>query len=104
MAWPRSFLGRRCIIPVTLEQASKRPIFQSVDAVEGFSGRSTEKENNLTQEVGERLRLKVVGGSDAHGVGEIGRYVTIFEKNIRSEAELIAELKAGRFEAGYFHK
>jgi len=86
------------------EQASKRPIFQSVDAIEAFSGRTMEKESNLAQEVSKQLGLKVVGGSDAHSVSEIGRCVTIFDNNIESEAELITELKAGRFHAGYFRK
>jgi hypothetical protein len=86
------------------EQASKRPIFQSVDAIEAFSGRTMEKESNLAQEVSRQLGLKVVGGSDAHSVSEIGRCVTIFDNNIDSEAELITELKAGRFHAGYFRK
>jgi hypothetical protein len=86
------------------EQASHRPVFQLVDAIEAFSGKTTEKESNLAQEVSERLRLKVVGGSDAHSVGEIGRCVTIFDNNIQTEAELITELKAGRFHAGYFRK
>ncbi len=40
-----------------------------------------------------------IGGSDAHSVLEIGRCVTIFQNQIESEEDLVAELKAGRFSA-----
>jgi hypothetical protein len=38
-----------------------------------------------------------VAGSDAHRIDEIGRCVTIFQKEIRNEQELVEELRAGRF-------
>jgi len=34
---------------LTPEQGSKRPVFKSVDAIEGFNGKSNEKENGLAQ-------------------------------------------------------
>ena len=86
------------------EQASRRPIFRSVDAVEGFSGRTIDKENKLTQEAAEILNMKMSGGSDAHRIGDLGRCVTIFENTIHSEAELITELKAGKFTGAYSNK
>lgn len=82
---------------LTPEQASKRSIFKSVDAIEGFNGKSNEKENKLAQEVGAMLGMKLVGGSDAHKLEEIGRCVTIFENRLNTERDLIAELKSGRF-------
>lgn len=87
---------------LTPEQASRRPIFKSVDAIEGFNGKSNEKENGLAQEVGAILRMKLAGGSDAHRLEEIGRCVTIFKKRATTERELITELKSGRFNGGYF--
>jgi predicted metal-dependent phosphoesterase TrpH len=86
------------------EQASKRPIFRGVDAVEGFSGRSTDAENRLTQEAAEILHLRSTGGSDAHTAGDIGNCVTIFEHDVTSERDLIEELKAGRFHGAYFRR
>ena len=86
------------------EQASKRPVFQSVDALEGFSGKTMEKESILAQEVARKLGMKMTGGSDAHSLEGIGKCVTIFENKIANEQELITELKAGRFEGGYFGK
>ena len=86
------------------EQGAKRPIFKSVDALEGFSGKTIERESKLAQEVAQKLGMKMTGGSDAHSIKEIGKCVTIFENEVRSEAELIKELKGGRFQASHFHK
>jgi len=38
-----------------------------------------------------------VAGSDAHTYTEVGRCVTIFERAVGSEEELIEELRAGRY-------
>lgn len=87
-------------LQLSLEQASSRPVFRCIDAVEGRNGRSLEKENTLAQDVAKALNLNITGGSDAHEINEIGRCVTIFENSVTSEAELITELKAGRFNHG----
>jgi len=89
---------------LTPEQGSKRPVFKSVDAIEGFNGKSNEKENGMAQEVGKLIGLKLTGGSDAHNVEEVGRCVTIFKNKINTERELIAELKAGRFSGDYYQR
>jgi predicted metal-dependent phosphoesterase TrpH len=86
------------------EQASQRPIFKSVDALEGFSGKTAEKENLLAQEVARTLGMNMTGGSDAHSLEAIGKCVTIFEDNIKDEAGLVEELKRGRFQGAYFRK
>lgn len=86
------------------EQASQRPIFKSVDALEGFSGKTAEKENLLAQEVARILGINMTGGSDAHSLETIGKCVTIFESNIKDEAGLIQELKRGKLQAAYFRK
>ena len=86
------------------EQAARRPIFQSVDALEGFSGKTIEKESLLAQEVARILGMNMTGGSDSHSLEEIGKCVTIFEGNIKDEAGLIEELKRGKFRASYFRK
>ena len=85
---------------LSVEQASDKPVFRHVDAIEGFNGRSLDRENRLAREVAVRLGLEIVGGSDAHAVEEIGRCVTIFDNDIRKESDLIIELKAGRFRPG----
>jgi len=38
-----------------------------------------------------------VAGSDAHMPSEVGRYATVFERELTREEEMLAELRAGRF-------
>jgi len=75
----------------------KRPVFDKIDALEGFNGRNMEGNNMLACQLANKLGLSTTGGSDAHFPDELGKCVTIFQKDIWDEAELIAELKAGRF-------
>lgn len=87
-----------------LDDACAKQVFHVVEAIEICNGKSTDKENNLAHEISNRLKVKGVGGSDAHYLQEIGRCVTFFENNITSEEQLVAELKDGSFKAGYFRK
>lgn len=84
---------------LTIQKACQRQIFRLVDAIEVVNGWSVEEEIIFTQEVSSRLALKGTGGSDAHLASQIGCCVTIFENTIRTEQDLVAELKAGRFRA-----
>ncbi|HCH07667.1 MAG TPA: hypothetical protein DEW32_00510, partial [Dehalococcoidia bacterium] len=45
-----------------------------------------------------QLGLRGTGGSDAHLVSAIGKCMTRFDGDIRSELDLVAQLKTGRFE------
>ncbi|MEW6275213.1 MAG: PHP domain-containing protein [Bacillota bacterium] len=91
-------------LQMTLQSACTRPVFQVVDALETYSGKSTKKENELALAVGQKIPLKGAGGSDAHSLEELGRCVTIFEHQITNQAELINELKNGSYRAGYFRR
>jgi len=82
---------------LTPQKAGKRPVFQRVDAVEVRNSRVSEKENRFAAQVAKILGLPVIGGSDAHKPGEVGRYATRFADPIRNEHDLIAALKKGRF-------
>ncbi|MBM4331000.1 MAG: PHP domain-containing protein [Deltaproteobacteria bacterium] len=82
---------------MSVEQACQRKVFQYVDGVEILNCKLTDPENEMAGQVAERLGLLPVAGSDAHRLDEIGRCVTIFNKEIGSEQELIEELRAGRF-------
>lgn len=84
----------------TVEEAMKLPVIEFVHHLEVANGASSQRENDFTVEVAARLGLKGTGGSDAHSVHGIGCFVTVFEKEIKDEADLIAELLAGRFHAG----
>jgi predicted metal-dependent phosphoesterase TrpH len=70
-------------------------------AVEGFNGLAMRSENAAACEFAVRYGLHITGGSDAHMPGHIGRCVTSFERRVETEAELAAELKAGRFAGRY---
>jgi predicted metal-dependent phosphoesterase TrpH len=82
---------------LTPKKAGKRPVFREVDAVEVMNSRVSEKENSFAAQVAEILGLPVIGGSDAHKPGEVGRYATRFADHVRNEQDLIEALKKGRF-------
>jgi len=74
----------------------------SIDAVEGCNGRNKDICNQRAMEMAARYGLRTTGGSDAHEVGEIGTCVTVLERRISTDAELLDELKAGRFTSAPF--
>jgi hypothetical protein len=82
---------------LTLEDACRRPILNLVDGIEVANGWSAEEDVEFCQRLSARMGLRATGGSDAHLPRQIGCCITIFENGIRSEADLVAELKRGRF-------
>jgi predicted metal-dependent phosphoesterase TrpH len=84
-------------LQLDLEQACKRSMFQHVDGLEIHNCKVTDPENDMARRVAERLGLLGVAGSDAHRLDEVGKCVTIFEREVRTEQELIEEIRAGRF-------
>jgi predicted metal-dependent phosphoesterase TrpH len=80
-----------------VHQASQRAIFQYMDGLEIFNCKLTDAENQMARQVAEHLGLLGIAGSDAHRLDEVGRCVTILERKVGSESELISELRAGRF-------
>jgi predicted metal-dependent phosphoesterase TrpH len=86
-------------LQMTVEQACKRKVLEFVDAIEVGNGKLSPEENDMARKVSEKLGLAGTGGSDAHRVDEVGKWVTIFEKEIQDENQLVEELHAGRFSA-----
>ena len=86
-------------LQMTVEQACMRKVFEFVDAVEIGNGKVSADENDMARKVAEKLGLSGTGGSDAHRVDEIGKWVTDFEKTVQDERDLVQELLAGRFAA-----
>jgi predicted metal-dependent phosphoesterase TrpH len=80
-----------------VEQACQRPVFQYVDGVEVFNCKLTDPENDMARQVAAHLGLLGVAGSDAHRLDEVGRCVTLLEREVHAEKELIEELRARRF-------
>ena len=82
-----------------LDRASGDGFFESCVGIEGINGRGNEAQNQFSQDLGERLEIKMTGGSDAHRVEQIGTAATLFERKITGLDDLIQELKVGRFKA-----
>lgn len=82
-----------------LQELAKRPIFLLVDEVEVLNGATAEEENLLALRVAQHLGFRGIASSDAHSVSGIGRYVTVFEREVSTVTELVTEVKAGRFSA-----
>ena len=80
-----------------LTRACESPLFELADAIEVFNGRSLERENAFSQEMGGKLNMRGIAASDAHEVSDIGCCATFFETRITNLKELMVELKEGRF-------
>jgi hypothetical protein len=76
-------------------------VFEVVDAVEALNGCNTLQENLFALRVAQVLGKPVTGGSDVHSNQGIGIYVTVFERELESEKQMLEELHAGRFYAAY---
>lgn len=84
-------------LSLSLERAAARPVFQAVHAIEAYNCNVTEQETQIALDVGARLSLPCVGGSDAHALADVGKYHTVFPQAIRTDEELLAQLLAGNF-------
>lgn len=82
---------------LTLEELAEHPVFSLTDAIEVLNGGCIDRENALAREVANYLGKPQTGGSDAHMPLEVGRYATMFQKDLESEADMLTELHAGRF-------
>ena len=84
-------------LQMTVEQACQRKVFDFVDAIEIGNGKLSDDENDMARKVAETIGLPGTGGSDAHRIDEVGKWVTVFENDIGDEQELLEALKTGRF-------
>jgi len=82
-----------------LKKARRNPAYQYVRALEELNGRGSDKENEFSRRLCDVMELPGTAGTDSHAISDIGKCATHFEKDIRDERELIAEIKAGRFQA-----
>ena len=72
------FGHRRDQQSMPLEELAEHPVFSLADAIEVLNGGCIDRENRLALEV--------------------GRYGTLFEKDLESEEDMLRELGAGRFQ------
>ena len=102
------FRGYPCHAISDFEKAAelvlKRPVFDKVNALEGYNGRNMEGNNLFACQLAERLGVQYSGGSDAHAIDELGKCITVFDRMISDETGLLTELKAGRFTGMAYNK
>jgi predicted metal-dependent phosphoesterase TrpH len=67
------------------------------DALEVLNGGESDAANALAAAIAHAYGLKGTAGGDVHAAAGVGRCATRFARAIRSESELVAELRAGRF-------
>ena len=77
--------------------AAANPSYERVTAIETHNGRGSERENQFSRELRDRLNLPALAGSDSHELKDVGRCATQFERQITGLDDLIVELKANRF-------
>ena len=82
-----------------LDRASNDGIFGICAAIEGINGRANDLQTEFSLDLGNRLEMNLTGGSDAHRVDQLGTAATRFQREITGLADLIEELKGGRFQA-----
>jgi len=69
------------------------------DAIEVLNGNCSQDINIISWLASLKLGIPGVGGSDAHILTQVGKYVTIFETKIETEEELIKAIKSGNYQA-----
>jgi len=82
---------------IDVSSGCRLPILGHVDAIEAFNGWAYRREWQFTLDVCRRTGLRGTGGSDAHKLLQTGVCYTVFQRQIRNEQDLVAELRAGRF-------
>ena len=82
----------------TIDRPSGDVIFtlDGLAAIEGLHGRKKGSANDLAVEAADHMNLPCVGGSGAlDAIGQVGTAATLFRDPVRTEADLVAQLRAG---------
>lgn len=85
--------------PYRKSRPADSSIIDSSHIIETMNGRNNSYENNLTKNwiASRGNSSRGTGGSDAHTIQEVGKIVTVFEKNIYGIEELIRELHTASY-------
>jgi len=86
--------------PETAVEASAHPLFEVVDDIEVVNGSNTQQENLFSTGVARSLGLPGTGGSDVHSTHGLGRCVTVFDSDVKSESDLVEAIKARAYRPG----
>jgi hypothetical protein len=84
-------------LPEKPEDALDHPVFKLANAMEVANGGTDDRENAFAMSVAGLLKMPVTGGSDAHSVHGLGKFVTAFRDEINTEAEFLKALHSGTF-------
>jgi len=81
----------------SIERPSGDVIFtlDGIQAVEGLNARRKGPINDLAVEAADHMNLPCTGASGAHELAEIGSAATLFRDPVASEADVVAQLRAG---------
>ena len=82
---------------LTPDEAAHLPILALVDDLEVANGGCTAQENAFALTVARILGKRGIGASDAHSTHGLGCFTTVFERPLRDQRELIAQLRSGRY-------
>jgi predicted metal-dependent phosphoesterase TrpH len=66
-----------------------------LSAIEGLNARRKPAVNDLAIEAADHMNLPCTGASGAHDLAEIGKAATLFRDPVATEADLVAQLRAG---------
>ena len=80
-----------------LERACATEALAQAQAIEVCNGRASAEENDFSADLCRRLGMPGIAASDAHKAADVGRWATEFPREVRTVADLIRELRAGRF-------
>lgn len=84
-----------------VEYMEQGEAFDDVTMVELINAGSKPEENERAEALCNSMGYRGIAGSDAHLASHIGRAVTEFKANIRSEPELVDALLSGEFRPMY---
>ena len=79
-----------------LDRGERNEAYGIVSALEVLNGRGSARENLISHEIADRLGLPGTAGTDSHRTADIGKTATYFDRDIKTPADLIDELRAGR--------
>jgi predicted metal-dependent phosphoesterase TrpH len=93
---PKPWIGPR-EKDLTLEKAVQKSYVRMVDALESANGWATPEDVEFTEKVAAFLGKCTTGGSDAHGMAEIGRCFTMFDADVSDEMSLVKAIRETHF-------
>ncbi|MCX6113121.1 MAG: PHP domain-containing protein [Proteobacteria bacterium] len=71
--------------------------FHGVKILETLNGHNDKIENDRAFDYAKEYGFKMIGGSDSHAPGQIGRCLTLFKDNIQTEDEFVSALKTSEY-------